>query len=252
MSPPAPPEPREKLPIGEVYAGIVRGYLRDWRVLLTAGFVIFLPVGLIEAAAPPELDVDKIDGGVLMILLAAIPLEIVLHVLGTVIYTGVVAAGERQARSHQRESLIEMVRDLPLGTLILADVALVLVLIGGFIALVVPAIVFAIWFALLAPVIEIERLGVRAAFARSRALIHAQFWRCAAIVLPVTVLQAGAEQLGHDLGVAILGHNFAGDAVAAVFANVLGGSLIALTAVVLYFELVDRHEEPATPAAAGA
>jgi hypothetical protein len=237
-------QPTEKLPVGVIFKGIARGYVRDWRVLLAAGFVIFLPVGLVEAAAPSELDIDKIDGGLLMILLAAIPLEIVLHVLGTVIYTGVVAAGERQARSHQPESIVEMVRDLPFKTLILADVALVIVLIGGFLALIVPAIIFTIWFALLAPVIEIERLGVRAAFARSRALIRAHFWRATAVVIPVTLLQATGETLGHDLGVAILGHTFAGDALAAIFANVLGGSLIALASVILYFELVARHREP--------
>jgi hypothetical protein len=97
-------------------------------------------------------------------------------------------------------------------------------------------------------VIEIERLGVRGGFARSRALIRAQFWRCAAVVIPATILQALLEQFGHDLGVAVFGHTFAGDAAAAVLANILGGSLIALTAVVLYFELVGRHDEPGATA----
>jgi hypothetical protein len=226
--------------VGVVFKGIFRGYVRDWRVLLVAGVIIFLPVGLLEAAAPPELDVDKIDGGVLMVLLAAIPLEIVLHVLGTVIYTGVVAAGERQARSHQKESIADMVRDLPFKTLILADVALVAVLLLGFLAFILPALLFLIWFALIAPVIEIERLGVRAGFRRSKELIQTHFWRCAVVVIAAAILQALLEQLGHDLGVAVFGHTFAGDAAAGVLANVLGGSLAALTAVVLYFELIDR------------
>jgi hypothetical protein len=244
------PEPTEKLPVRHVYGGILRGYVRDWKVLLIAGFIIFLPVGLIEAAVPPELDADEFDDGVILFLFGAIPLEIVLHVLGTVIFTGVVAAGERQARSHEPEDLTEMVRDLPLLKLSIADVVLVVLLILGFVAFVIPAIVFAIWFALIAPVLEIERLGVRAAFARSRALVRAQFWRAAAVVIPITLLQAGAEQFGHDLGVALLGHNFAGDAAAAIAANVLGGSLIALASVVLYFELANRHGDDTTLAPA--
>lgn len=244
-------EPADKLPVGTVYAGIVRGYLRDWRVLAVAGVIIFLPVGLLEAGAPPELDVEDADGAV-MLILAAIPLQIVLHVLGTVIYTGVVAAGERQARSQHEENLMGMVRDLPIVTLMIADVVLIAILIIGFLALIVPGVIFMIWFATLAPVIEIERLGVRAAFTRSRALVREQFWRCAAVIVPITALQAGVEQFGHDLGVAVLGDGFAGDAAAAVLANLLGGSLIALTAVVLYYELVGRHPEPTpSPAAAG-
>jgi hypothetical protein len=244
MSREAKPKATEKLPVGVVFKGIFRGYVRDWRVLLLAGVVIFLPVGLLEAAAPPELDVDKIDGGILMVLLAAIPLEIVLHVLGTVIYTGVVAAGERQARAHHSESIGDMVRDLPFKTLILADVALVLVLLLGFLALILPAFLFLIWFALIAPVIEIERLGVRAGFRRSRELIQTHFWRSAVVVIAAAILQAALEQFGHDLGVAVFGHTFAGDAAAGVLANVLGGSLAALTAVVLYFELIDRPRKP--------
>jgi hypothetical protein len=250
MTEKAKPGRTEKLPIRHVYGGILRGYLRDWKVLLVAGVIIFLPVGLIEAAVPPDLDADEFDGSVILFLAGAIPLEIVLHVLGVVIFTGVVAAGERQARSHQPESLMEMVRDLPLLKLAIADIALIGVLLAGFIALVIPALIFTIWFALIAPVIEIERVGVRAAFGRSRALIRSQFWRAAAVIIPVTLLQAAAEQFGHDLGIALLGHGFAGDAAAAVAANVLGGSLIALAAVVLYFELVARYRDQPVATAA--
>lgn len=246
------PQITEKLPVGTVYRGILRGYVRDWRVLLVAGLLIFLPVGVLEAAIPADLDIDQADDSVILLILAAMPLEIILHVLGTVLYTGVVAAGERRARSTETESVSEMLGDLPLKTLIIADIALIAVLLGGFIALIIPGFLFTIWFALVAPVIEIERLGVRAAFRRSRRLIHAQFWRCAAVVLPVIVIQASVEQFGHDLGITLLGHNFAGDAAAAVAANALGASLVALTAVVLYYELTPRHREIPEPAEAAA
>ena len=70
--------------------------------------------------------------------------------------------------------------------------------------LIVPGIVFFVWFSISGPVVKIERRAPRDALRRSRELVQRSFWRVFAIVIPVVFLTDAAvsavARLGHSIG----------------------------------------------------
>ena len=241
----APPADVERLRFRPVLRGILRGYRNDWRVLLAMGVLIFAPIALLDVLIPSDIDADDFDGTIVLLILATIPVQVALHLVGTVLYSGVIAAGERERRSGERPSFRHVIRELPYGPLILADLAVIAVTIVGLIAFIVPGLVFMTWFALIAPVIELERRGVRDGFRRSREMVRPHFWRVAGLVLPLSVLQSLLESGASDAVHGLLGHGEIGTWGAEVVANIVGASLFGLTAVVIYFEILERLERAA-------
>jgi hypothetical protein len=238
----ARPTDLERLRFRPVLAGIARGYRNDWRVLLLTGVLIFAPIALLDVLLPSDFDSEDFDGAVVLLILATIPVQVALHLVGTVLYSGVIAAGERERRSGERPSFRHVIRELPYGTLILADLGVIAVTIVGLLLLIVPGLVFMTWFALIAPVIELERRGVRDGFRRSREMVRPHFWRVAGLVIPLSVLQSLLESVASDAVHSVLGHGGIGTWGAEIVANILGASLFGLTAVVIYFEILERLE----------
>jgi hypothetical protein len=56
--------------------------------------------------------------------------------------------------------------------------------------LIVPGVVFGTWFALAPIVVETEHVGVRAAFRRSRELVHGNFWEVLTVLFLTLALVA--------------------------------------------------------------
>jgi len=230
------------LEFGPVLRRIGNGYRRDWPMLLLVGLLVFVPLGLLTALDPfAGYETDDWDGlsSVLQIGLAIAQSIVVL--LGTVFYSGVVAAGEQERHSGERHSFGHVARTLPYGTLILADLALIIVLAFGFLFLIVPGFILMTWLALIAPIIEMEKLNVRSSFRRSRAMVKPYFWRVAGVIIPVTVLQSLLEGAGDQLGHSLLGETFFGNWLGSIVANLLGAPLYALAVLALYFEIVIRE-----------
>jgi hypothetical protein len=238
----APARPA-RLRFRPILAGIVAGYRHDWRLLLGAGLLVFVPVGLISALGP--LDGYSIDGwegtrsiGILILVLT----QSAVSLLGAVFYSGVVAAGEERRRHGVHHGIRDVARKLPYWNLILADFAFILAIAVGFLFLIVPAFVFVVWFALIAPVIEIEERGVIASFRRSREMVRNHFWRVAGIIFPLVVVEAVLEGFGDGVGHGLLGENYLGNLAGSVAANLLVSPLYALTVLTLYFEIRAREE----------
>ena len=232
----------ERLRTRPIVAQVVDGYRWDWRLLLGAGLLVFIPVGLVTALDPLDgLTTDEWDGarsvGILLLVLA----QATISLLGAVFYSGVVAAGEERRRHGVHHGLRDVARKLPYKTLILADLAFILVVAAGFLALIVPGFIFVVWFALIAPVIEIEGLGVRASFRRSREMVRHHFWRVAGVILPLTVFESILEGVGDGLGHGLLGEDYLGNLLGSVAANLLVSPLYALTVLALYFEITARE-----------
>jgi hypothetical protein len=216
-----------------------------WPILVAAAVVIFVPVGLLEAiddelqesVAEAEFDVTRL----IEVLSAAFVLGAG-ALLGDVLYAGVVAAVVVAEREGGDRRLREVLGHLPLLRLIGADLLLGLVVVVGFLLLIVPAFVFLTWFALIAPVIKVERQSVRAAFRRSRELVRGHFWLVFCIVIPIVL---GSEILAALIvsgAVWAIGEGFLGDWAGGVLSNVLTAPLYALGVVILYFELREPDE----------
>jgi hypothetical protein len=230
-----------KLEMRPLVARIAGGYRHNWRLQLVAGIVVFVPIGLINAFDPLDGNLlEDWSGGWAALLALVLVGQAAIPLLGAVFYSGVVAAGEEERTSGTRRGLSEVARTLPYWTLIVADLALVVILIVGFIALIVPGIIFLTWFALIAPVIEMEGLSARAAFRRSRELVRPHVWRVAGVIIPLTILQSVLEGAGQGVGHGLLGDTFLGNWAGSTVANLLGSPLYALTVLALYFEITAR------------
>lgn len=235
----------ERLRVRPIIDGISAGYRYDWRLLLGAGLLVFVPVGLISALDPFDgYSVDEWDGARSVGILVLVLTQSTVSLLGAVFYSGVVAAGEERRRHGVHHGLRDVARKLPYKTLILADFAFILAIAAGFLFLIVPGFIFAIWFALIAPVIEIEERGVVASFRRSREMVRGHFWRVAGVIFPLLVVESLLEGFGDGIGHGLLGENYIGNLTGSVVANLLVSPLYALTVLALYFEIRER-EEPA-------
>ena len=224
-----------------VIAQAVRTLTRHWRVLLIAGLLVFIPVGFLETLdhhlQEPLQDPDaQLSGPVIVeIVLAAIG-HAAGSLFGEVIYGGIVAS--MVIRDHGgRDSLRDILRHLPLLRLIAIDLLWIAVVALGFIALVVPGLVFMVWFALVAPTAEIEGLRPLASFRRSRELVRSRFWLVAALVLPVILLGDLLADLGESVTLPGLGHGLAADWFSAVVSDLISSPPYAMVAVILFLGL---------------
>jgi hypothetical protein len=234
--------PRLRTVLAQAWA-IVRA---RWHVLLLGAAVVFVPAGLLEAVSEdlqePLADIDAIDAGTVVEIVVALLALAVFAMLGDVVYAGVVAAVVVAEREGSEQPLHEVLSHLPIARLIGADLLLGLVIAIGFLLLIVPGLVFLTWFALVAPVVKIERLRLRAAFRRSRELVRQQFWLVFGIVIPVVLVSGMLSGFAGSAVESALGDTFAGHWLVATLTEVITAPAFALAVVVLYFEL--RGTEP--------
>jgi hypothetical protein len=212
-----------------------------WRTLLLAAIVIFVPVGLLEAIdhelEEPLTEGDSVEFGDLIEILVAALLFGAGALLGDVVYAGVVAAAAIAVRTDHQGSLRDLLKRLPVLRLIAVDLLLGLVVVIGLLLLIVPGVVFMVWFALVAPVVKIEHPTIRAAFRRSRELVRGHFWFVFVFVIPIMIVAEGVSDLAQSGVVELLGGGFTREWAGAVVTDLLTAPVYALAVVVLYFEL---------------
>ncbi|HUZ22379.1 MAG TPA: hypothetical protein VMV07_01290 [Streptosporangiaceae bacterium] len=183
------------MPIREIVEAAARSALRDgWRILAVA-----VTVSVVTALA--EIAVDHLinPNDLTLSLLAGISAAAV-SILGTVFLSGFLArlvraanhgaanhgAANHEAANHgaERVTIGQVARDLPWFRLIRADLLVVLIIILGTLALVIPGLVAFTLLAVTGPAIEIENRKVLAALRRSAHLVRHHFWP---VVLLATV-----------------------------------------------------------------
>jgi hypothetical protein len=128
--------------------------------------------------------------------------------------------------------------------LIVTGILVVLAVIVGLLLIVIPGIIFGVWFSLTAPVIAIESKRYTAAMGRSRELVRGSWWRVFGILLLVGVLTAVASFVvtaPFGGGSGTLQPTTAGTIAGAV-ANLVIAPFSALATALLYFDLRLRRE----------
>lgn len=231
--------------VGGVLAQVWAIVRARWPVLLLAAAVIFIPVGLLEAVdhelQQPLAEAEELSSLEVVEIVFAVFVIAATTLLGDVLYAGIVAALLTAEREGRELRLRERLAGLPVGRLVAADLALALVVVVGLLLLILPAFVFLTWFALVAPVVKVERLPVRAAFRRSRELVRGRFWLVFWLVVPITLGSEVLAGLAQSAAVEVIGDGFVADWVGAVLSELVTAPPLALAVVVVYFELSSRR-----------
>jgi len=222
-----------KLDVGGVLSQTFSTYGAQAGVLLPLAFTLFLLVAVID---------DLVAGSLLLF-----PLGLAVSVVAGTLYQGMVVNLVSDVQDGRRDSSIE--------ELVKATMPVVLPLIGagllaglgigiGFLLLVVPGLILMTLWAVIAPVIVVERSGVIAAFGRSRELVRGNAWQVFWAILTVVVITVVVGAVFAAIAIAI------SDTVLMrilfnVIASTVTAPIAALVAAVIYFRL--REIKGSTP-----
>jgi len=213
-------------------------------VFFIAGLLVFIPLGLVDVLddhlQEPFSEIgDDITDGQLGVLAAAGTAHAIVALLGDVLYTGIVASVVVAVREGKHRSLWSIARQLPYLRLAAADLLLAVGTAVGIVLLIVPGLLVLGWFALIAPVIELEDRKLFDGFRRSRELVKGNTIRILILVVPLLILDdliASAVQSKELLGI----HSgFFVDWGGAVLGDMLTTPIYALAVVIAFFQLRD-------------
>jgi hypothetical protein len=225
----------------QLYRRILATLRAEALPLLTVAAIVFVPLSLLEAVGDQELEIDLEDLTVLEIggLTIAALLQVGTSLVGEVFYAGVVAALIVEKRTGIRRRLSDVARELPYLRLVSVDLLYSVGVAVFFVLLIVPGVLFFTYYALTAPIVEIEDRRIRAAFRRSRELVRGHFWTVLAILLPVSTaieLFTEADQAAVN---ALLGDSLLSDWLGTSIVNIALTPIYAVAAVVLTIELIE-------------
>ena len=238
-----------RLAPSSLYARIWRTYVGWARTLLPLAAVIFVPLGLLDAISlGTDLDSLSLGSGLAAIgvLLAALAL-VGTSLVGEVFYSGAVAVTLTHDGDGEPPTLREISRHLAYGRLIAVDLIYAVLVIAGLLLLIAPGVLAYIWLGLAGPVVEIERRGVRGAFARSARLVRGRFWLVLAVLAPLELASEAVGELTDLLAQALLGHTVWADWLAESLSNVLATPFLAVACVLLTVELIAEKDGVAPP-----
>jgi hypothetical protein len=163
---------------------------------------------------------------------------IVLFIALAFLYEGMVVKLVQDVQDGRRDhSVADLIRAVepvfwPLvGASILAGIGIGI----GLILLIIPGLILLVLWAVVAPVIVIERPGVFAAFGRSRELVRGNGWAVFAVIVIVFLAVAVISGVA---GVASSGLGSVGRALVQWVVNAALAPVTALSASVIYFALV--------------
>jgi hypothetical protein len=142
-----------------------------------------------------------------------------------------------ERHGHPQPSLGEILHDLPWVRLLVADLVSTALIVLGFIALIIPGLLLAVWLTPLLVIVNLEGRTVRASMVRSYQLVKGHFWRVfivgflalAVVDFFVSIAGSIAEHFSHSVPAEVLAH--------AIPATLLM-PIAALPIVVLTFDLV--------------
>ncbi|MEX2253417.1 MAG: hypothetical protein WD649_04640 [Thermoleophilaceae bacterium] len=230
-----------KLGLGVLVRLIVRTYRAHAGFLVVAALIVVIPAALLDVLsghlAEAASDVSDDSDDLMRVVTAAVAGTVLFFgaSVGHQLYTGLISSTVAAARAgRSRPTLAQVVPGLPILALVGAEIIYSLGVGLGFLLLVLPGVLFATWYALVAPVLEIERLPLRAAFARSRELVRGHFW----VVLTVVALFSVAGQaLAAGLEELVAGDSLLGEWLAAILGDVVAIPLLGVAIATLALEL---------------
>jgi hypothetical protein len=236
-----PPQEGGTVDTARVFEQVFEMYKSQAGLLLPAALIVFVPVAIING-------IILTSSANIVLLLATTAVALV----GTFWFQGMVVEAVRDMQDGKR--------DFTLGTLVSTASAHIGPLMGagllaglciaiGLLLLVVPGLILLTIWALIVPVIVIERVGVGASFSRSRELVRGNGWKVFGVIVVMFVIQAIVTNVLQRIAISA-SDSFVGYSVASLIGQVLIAPLWALAASVIYFQIRGVQIGPAAAAAA--
>jgi hypothetical protein len=224
----------QKLDVGNVLTRTFEIYRDQFTLLVPAALALFFVVAVLNG-------IVLTTGGLIATLLV-----LLIGTVATYWFQGMVVEAVRDIldgrRDHTVGSLFQSAVPviLPLFLVgLLAGIAIAI----GFILLIVPGLILLTIWAVLAPVVVVERTRVLEAFGRSRQLVKGHGWQVFGVIVILFLITAAASAIVQAIFVGIA-DSFVGYFLADLIVRVLVAPLSAIAAAVMYFELKARHGEP--------
>ncbi|HEY3723989.1 MAG TPA: hypothetical protein VGN59_11600 [Acidimicrobiia bacterium] len=143
------------------------------------------------------------------------------------------------------EPVLHVLRTLPYGSLIVADILITVVSAVGLVLLVIPGVVAFTLFAITGPVINIEHLGALRGMRRSAELVRHHFWLVLLLVAVPIAIEHQVIELANEL---VLHHSLVEVFLVQGLLGMIVGSFVGLVEVNVAYGLELERVEPAPPA----
>ncbi|HET8821103.1 MAG TPA: hypothetical protein VFM57_06110 [Thermoleophilaceae bacterium] len=223
----------QKLDVARVFERIFQIYRDQFTLLIPAALVVFVPVAIISGLIYAG-DIS-IFGALIVAALATV---------ATYWFQGMVVEAAEDIldgrRDHTVGSLIRSVTPV-IGPLIVAGLLAGLAIGIGLLLLIVPGLFLLTIWAVLAPVVVLEKKSAFEAFGRSRELVRGHGWQVFGVIVVLFLLQFIVTAVIQAIANGV-SDSFAAYALSDLIVRLLVAPLSALAAAVLYFELRGRKE----------
>lgn len=226
---------RTDLDVGGTLREVFETYREQAGVLLPVAFWLFLIVAIVNGLVGEDLTL--------------FPVVIVVSTIVATLYEGMVVGLVRDVRDGRRDSSVRDLIDSAVPVLLPLIAVGILAGIGiglGFLLLIVPGLILLTIWAVVAPVVVVERPGIIDAFRRSHDLVRGNGWQVFGVIIVAFLIAAVAGFILNAIAVSIAD----GPIIRIVFsalASTLTAPITALVAAVLYFRLlgIERSVAPA-------
>jgi hypothetical protein len=232
----------QKLDVARVFERIFEIYRDQFTLLIPAALVVFVPVAIISGL------IYSGDTGILGGLLVA-----AIATIATYWFQGMVVEAARDILDGQRDhsvgSLLSSVTPV-LGPLIIAGILAGIGIGIGLILIIVPGLFLLTIWAVIAPVIVIERRGAIDSFGRSRELVRGHGWQVFGVIVVLFIVQFIVSAVLQAIANSV-SDSFVSFTIGDLIVRLLVAPLSALAAAVLFFELKALRGEPVLAMGAG-
>jgi hypothetical protein len=221
-----------KLEVGRTLSDAFAIYRDQAGVLLPVAFWLFLAVAVVEVLAADAFGLTLI----------ALVLSLALSTLYQGMVVGLVGDVQDGRRDHSVGELMRSVAPV-VAPLLGAGILSGLGIVGGFVLLIVPGLYLLTIWAVIAPVIVIERKGVFESFGRSRQLVRDNGWPVLGTVVSAYLITLAAAFVFGAIAIGISDGPIL-EVVLLTLASTITAPIAALVASVLYFRLREIKGEP--------
>jgi hypothetical protein len=223
--------------IEQVIRGALRTYREQFARVAGTAFVVFGLIAAIDVVVAVLVADHHVSHPVAAALASG--MAGVMAMAGVVLYAGILdRVVGAHLHGHPDAPIPEIVRQLPLGRLVVADLLLAIAMLAGSALGVIPGVLLFTFFCLVGPIVNIEDRAVLDAFRRSAELVRPAFWITLCLVtLPIAIEQGALHAIeytavfDHPIVPALLLNGLLGAAV---------GSFAGLLEVVLAHALIRR------------